>query len=548
MMFREDVQKSDCEAIRKVFGIVITRVRNKYKFNRIVGEEMELNQHICTQLEENARVFTQITLDDDYIVRDNKPDALRIIYTKGEVILEDTRAGNQVVWVTGKLRFSALYQSDDENHRLESVTDEIPFQEKLVMDEAKDGDEVSVNVQIEDLSAGIINSRKLAVRAVLNISVAGREKEDTVITCMMPEINVWRQKGKRYPLMCLKEAKKDILRIQKEMLLPNSKSNIGEIIFYQINFRNEEVLLQDSRIQVQMDAQLWILYRSETTGDYECYETIVPISSSMECERLSGDEIFWAKIRPLETEVEPRGDYDGESRMFGMELLLSADVQIYREEECEVLEDAYSLHSELVFEREQIPWNQLLVKNSSKIRLLEQHQIEPKQEKILQICGSSGNITIDHVEKRENGIQVEGILNVHILYNTTDDHMPFAHAGCQIPFAQFIEIANFSEHAIVWMEGKVEQLQVNLLDNTEYEVKASLQIEILAFVRNTISNIVHVEELPLNIEALQKQPGMIGYIRKEGEDLWDIAKKYHATAENIMEMGDKVLIVKQVHG
>ena len=35
---------------------------------------MELNKHICTQLIERAKSFSQITLDDDFIVRDNKPD------------------------------------------------------------------------------------------------------------------------------------------------------------------------------------------------------------------------------------------------------------------------------------------------------------------------------------------------------------------------------------------------------------------------------------------------------------------------------------------
>ena len=508
---------------------------------------MEQNRHICTQLEEKARAFTQITLDDDYIVRDNKPDALRIIYTKGEVLLEDKRAGSQVVWVTGKLRFSTLYQSDDENHRLESVSDEIPFQEKLVMEEVEEGDDISVHIQIEDLSAGIINSRKLAVRAVLNILVTSREKEKMEITCAMSKESGWQQKVKNYTFMCLKENKKDILRMQKEMLLPNSKSNIAHIVFYQVDFRNEDIVLQDDKILVQMDAQVWILYRSETTGEYECYESIVPISGSMECDTLQGDEIFWAKIVPLETEVEPRGDYDGEARMFGMDLAFSVEIQIYREEDGEVLEDAYTVSSELRFEREKLSIQQLLVKNISKIRLLEQPQIEANQEKILQICGNSGSITIDSVEKRENGIQVEGILNVHILYNTTEDSMPFAHTGSQIPFEQFIEIENFSEDATVCLDGKIEQLQVNLLDNTEYEVKAILQIGVLAFVQKNISNIVDVEELPLDMEILQKQPGMIGYIRKEGEDLWEIAKKYHATPENIMEMDGRVLIVKQVY-
>ena len=66
---------------------------------------MELNKHICTQLIENEKAFMQLTLDDDYIVRDNKPDVVRNIYSKGNVVLEDIKMGNQVVWLTGKLHF-----------------------------------------------------------------------------------------------------------------------------------------------------------------------------------------------------------------------------------------------------------------------------------------------------------------------------------------------------------------------------------------------------------------------------------------------------------
>ena len=48
------------------------------------------------------------------------------------------------------------------------------------------------------------------------------------------------------------------------------------------------------------------------------------------------------------------------------------------------------------------------------------------------------------------------------------------------------------------------------------------------------------------MEYVQKQPGMIAYVRKEGEDIWDVAKKYHATPANILEIGNRVLVVKQV--
>lgn len=47
---------------------------------------------------------------------------------------------------------------------------------------------------------------------------------------------------------------------------------------------------------------------------------------------------------------------------------------------------------------------------------------------------------MDHVEPVENGLQVEGILTVDILYATTDDSFPIAHTQEQIPFTQIVDV------------------------------------------------------------------------------------------------------------
>jgi hypothetical protein len=208
--------------------------------------------------------------------------------------------------------------------------------------------------------------------------------------------------------------------------------------------------------------------------------------------------------------------------------------------------DAYALDKELILEKEPLENNVLLMKNLSKLRILEQEKIEPKQERILQICGSGGRLVLDRMQKQEKGVLVEGIMFVSVLYNTNEDATPFASHNSQHPFEQFVEITDFDQDAIIRPEATIEQLQVNLLDNSEYEVKATIQISILATSPRYFMNIVRVIEEPLDMEMLQKQPGIIGVLRGEGEEIWDIAKKYHATSENIIEIGDKVLVVKQI--
>lgn len=495
------------------------------------------------------KAFTQITLDDDYIVRDNKPDVIRVIYTHGDTVLEDTKVGNGNLWVTGKLRFHTLYQSDDESNRLEGISGEIPFQEKLVMDELEDGDDLSVDVEIEDLSVGIINSRKLMVRAVLNMSAKSMEEGMEAEGYVVPSDRNYEQKTVTMPMLSVVCEKKDMIRMQKEISLPNSRSNIANILFSQVDFRNEEIQLQEEKAVIQMDAQMVVIYRSESNGEYEYFETVVPMNGTVDLPRINGDEVFWSKVTPREIVVEPRSDYDGEARMIGLEITMAVDICVYREEMQDILLDAYSLECELQVEKAPYELSQLLVKNLSKVRIMEQVQLESNQDRILQICGCSGKLTIDHMENgvAGNGIQVEGLLTVHILYNTTEDAMPYAHCSSQIPFEQFIEIDGVSRDTDVKMDAHIEQLQVNLLDNMEYEVKAVIQIGVLALKNVLVDRVVAIKEQPLDMDALQKQPGMIGCVRKEGEDLWDIAKRYHATTDNIIEIADKVLVVKQVH-
>lgn len=52
------------------------------------------------------------------------------------------------------------------------------------------------------------------------------------------------------------------------------------------------------------------------------------------------------------------------------------------------------------------------------------------------------------------------------------------------------------------------------------------------------------------------QPGIVGYIVKDGDDLWSLAKKYSTTEESILlnnellskelKTGDKILIFRRV--
>ena len=201
---------------------------------------MELKRQLFRQNLLRSRAFTQITLDDDCIVKDNKPDLLNIIHTRGSVIFEDVKVSSQTVWVTGQLRFVVLYRSED--NRLESFTDSINFGEKIFMDEVEERDTVNLSGDLEDLNISAINSRKLAVRALLGIhAVCEVPVEEEIVSGVENDPDI-QQKSRTMQLLALTSAKKDILRVHSDIALPQSSPNIGYLLYDYVEVRNRQVI------------------------------------------------------------------------------------------------------------------------------------------------------------------------------------------------------------------------------------------------------------------------------------------------------------------
>lgn len=517
---------------------------------------MELEKQSVKKTREKSRAFTQITLDDDYIVKDSKPDVVKVIHTQGNIVFEESRVSNQAVWITGKLEFQMLYRSDDEYNKLEVLDGSVPFQEKIIMDGIEEMDPVKLHAAVEDLSVGLINSRKLAVRAVVDLLAIAEENTEDELACGLVLGDGYEQKIEEREILKLMLAKKDIFRIRNEIKLSNSKPNIRKLLWYDIDVRNTESNFANGRIHIQGEAYIGFLYQGEEDEQMQWQETMLPFSGEVDCEESSTPDIFWMKLVPEMMEVEARSDYDGEIRLLGVEMAFEVDYKLWKEEKMPILEDVYALDRDIVPKRESSIFPRFLMKNVAKVRIGEQMKLEKNQEKILQICSCNGTVHVDKTAVADTGIQFEGILRVNILYFTSDDNFPIAYMEAVIPFEQLVEVAGISADTWFDYDAAVDMLQVNLLDHSEYEIKATLRLSVLAFEEDTFQKLIGVEEEPLDMEHLMAQPGLVGYVVQENEELWDIAKKYHTTMEEIIgtnslkthkvRPGTKLIIVKKV--
>lgn len=499
----------------------------------------------------------QLTLDDDFNVPDVKPDISSMIKEQGNIVIYEIKPMNGKLLAKGALQFNILYISEEDSRPVHHLSGEIPFEETINMDEACAEDSIIVKWDLEDLSTGLINSRKVSVKAIVSFAFAAEDVYDEETAVAVEGDDNVQSKTKKMNITQLAVNKKDTFRIKDEVSIPSNKPNIFEILYSEADLRNTDIRMQDEKISLKGELVLFVLYASEDEEHPIQYiETEVPYSGSIDCNGCLEEMIPDIDLSINTKDIEVKPDSDGEERVIDIEVVLNLDIKAYEEDELDILCDVYSTAKDLIPTFKDAYYENLLVKNNSKARITDRIKKSGAQPGIMQICNAYGSVKIDEMQVVDGGIEVDGVIEVQIMYITDEDRRPLSSIKGMIPFAQTIEVKQIGNNSFFEVKPNLESISVMLLDSDEVEVKAGVNLATIVFDRITEPIITEVVQQDIDFKKLQEMPSIVGYIAKSNDSLWSIAKKYYTTIDTIKEInqleqetikiGDKILIVKAV--
>lgn len=514
---------------------------------------MECEKKYFTVYSQGKEMTDQFYLDEDYNVPDLKRDVQRIVLSEGKIHIEDIKRVENYVRVTGEMLFKVLYVTDEGETKITSLEGRLPFEEMVYTEEEPLENIFVKNVSV-DLTVNVIHSRKLNLKAVVDmILMSDGQKEAEILSDADEKIPLYK-KYEEYPVLHLYTIKKDTYRIKEEITISGTKETIGALCWSDIINRKLDTRIGSDEIILQGELLFFGFYES-VDGKTDWIEQTVPYQGRISCYGVQ-DHMYhqiYPEIRDISIDV--RMDEDGEMRVLGIEATLEVRVIVYEEEKMKILEDMYSLEKKCELTRTKKSFERLLMQNHSKCKIVERLSLPEIKDNILQNCHSSARIQIENTEIQEKGVFVEGILHVNFMYVKPDDVIPFDVWQGMVPFSYLLESNETYEGMKVDLLGTVEQLSIGLLGNDEIEVKAVLAIR--SFLKGSVElmDITDISCVPHDMKEQENTPGIIGYIVKDGDKLWDLAKKYNTTMESIMEVnnldheelknGQKMLIFKE---
>ena len=500
-----------------------------------------------------TQAVMQFTLEDDVNIPENKPDVSALNLEKGEVIIDEIKPSADSVTVRGRLAYAVLYHTVEAGSSLVVLEGKIPFEEKVNLQGATSADTVIVNGEVEDLTVGMINSRKLNIQALLTMTAKVEEiyDEEAPVALQGDEKVEYRRQPMEIAQITI--CKNDIFRLKEEVALPSNYPNIFQILWNTLALRDVEFKVMEEKLAVTGDVHLFILYEGEgEEHPIRSFETTIPFSGILECHGCREGMLPDIQYRLGQQELSVRPDFDGEERTIGIELVMDIGIRIYEEERLEIISDIYGVSKEIQAVTHRASLRRLLSKVTGKTKVTD--RIHVSGGTVMQLMHSEGSVALEQQSTVENGIMVQGSLQVKVMYITGEDEAPYGCTQAQIPYQYTLEVPGIQPEDMGDIRAEVEQLQVTMLDGEEMDVKAVLCFSTMVFQSMPVEFISDINVAELDSSKMSSLPGMVVYMVKAGDNLWNIGKKYYVPVDNLrslnglesdeLKAGQKLLIVK----
>lgn len=349
--------------------------------------------------------------------------------------------------------------------------------------------------------------------------------------------------------------KTDTFRVSEQIEVPHGKPPIGTIVWSDIRIKNQNIKTMEGSIIINGQLSIFIIYIPEMENMPEQWlEQTIDFNGQLEMSEATEDVVSYIELWLNNVNVQPEINQDNEMRNLSVSALLKLNVKLYKETSINVIEDVYKPGANLVPIMESKTYQKLLVKNASRTKEVVKMKIDKTKGQLLQICNSQAEIKIENILVRDNSLKAIGKIKTCIIYISSDDRHPICCQCRESNFEHGIDAEGIEGNDEYFLNWKVEQVNANMLNADEVEIKAVIALEAIVFKKVEQNFVTEINQEPVDMEALNSAPVLKGYIVQKGDTLWKLAKENYTTIEKIMTVnnlenetikkGDRLLIIK----
>lgn len=282
-------------------------------------------------------------IEQDILVPDSKPDVMKVIRVEAIPLISDIQVMDNALRISGEITYYILYNSMD-GGKTRGISATYPLTQTIAVDYLKKDMMAGVKLNVKNVIFTVPNERKIAIKTELVYEyVITRHSSVNLISGM--EDDTIEYKTVQSVFNNVIDIRKDKIDVSEEILLPEEKRGIDEILKVKYSIINTDYKVSYNKILVKGDLDIKILYLAEGLEDAELFETEVPFSGMVEFENISDNYKFNVDYRLNHLDIIVTSERS---------VQVNADINViatmFEEKETTYITDFYSTNKELKYD------------------------------------------------------------------------------------------------------------------------------------------------------------------------------------------------------
>lgn len=465
-----------------------------------------------------------IMVEGDVIVPDIKPDILNTIHSSGTICVYKKELIDGKIRIDGCINLYIIYLADaDENVR--SLNTTLDFTKMVNMGNSNKDMEFNCDLKLRDIECRVLNGRKINIKANVDADLETYSNNQIEFIQDIQGIKDIKLLDKPVSVNSLMMNNKTKI-FAKDTINMEDSDDLAEIMGVTIKIINKDKKISYNKVLAKADACVDIMYLT-ANNKIRNVKGVIPIVGFIDIENISEGNICDIKYEIKNMIIKPNS---ASEHSIYTEIELEVACAVYESKKINMIQDLYSPTFDLKVNSKNIEAKCIKENLKNNYKLQEKQLISEINDGKLYQVEVMPIITNQKVLKDK--ILFEGEITLDFIFesNTTQG---ISTKRTVIPFTNEFEKDGVNSN--LELSSNIEIIDQNFKVGSDGMIDLNLDIE---FDINILDNVRMnaIDSVEIDESRVQKISSIIIYFVKQGDTLWEIAKRFKSTVEDIAQV------------
>ncbi len=470
----------------------------------------------------------EVAIDVDFTLPDYCPDISKVFKCRAVPRISSKGINGKNITIDGSVSLNLLYS--DKEGRLSSYEYQYPFNKNIEMAEECATANICCRIRTEYINCRAVTGRKVDIHGAAGISIKVFKRKCTDIISDYNDDNVELRRGITPATIPMGFSEKYLI-IEEEIKIGEGQPAIRNILRFDANTTVKETKIVKDKAVVKGDLCLRIVYCAEDNLTPQCVKTVLPFSQIVDVAGINEACLCDTKSEIAFIDVKPRMSVTGENKSFLLTSKVLLTCEAYCSNDIAVVLDAFSRKYQSDIKKNKVCFEKIIHNVSETYHCKKNIELDEDVTSVIDLwCNVQSNTT-----KFENeSMIIGGTVIVGMIVCNGDGNVIYCEKPIDFEYKHPLNCELYMLHSEPMLE--IVSCGYTLTASNNAEIRIELLVNAAIYEKRELSLISDMSVDNTHALERKSKAALTVYFCSEGDCVWDIARNYNASVDEIMKL------------